>query len=58
MYPRNISLIEELMKVSEQQGLIVDFKLKNTKSTFRFRKANQIPCTCRRHFGINVSTSP
>jgi hypothetical protein len=40
MNPRNISLIEELMKVFEQQSLIVNFKLKNTKSTFRFREAN------------------
>jgi hypothetical protein len=40
MNPRNINLIEELMEVFEQQSLIVNFKLKNTKSTFRFRKAN------------------
>jgi hypothetical protein len=46
------------MKVFEQQDLIVDFKLENTKTTFRFRKANQIPCSLRRHFGINVGTSP
>jgi hypothetical protein len=58
MNPRNISLIEELMKVFEKQGLIVDFKLKNTKSTFRFRKANKIPGNLRRRFGINVNTSP
>jgi hypothetical protein len=38
--PGNISLVEELMKIFEQQSLIMNFKLKNTKPTFRFRKAN------------------